>query len=153
MSKISQERIWTIVGVVVAIVAIVVSLTTPEIRRWMGLEPPVRDTATVLPAPLPQEQAKKSQPAPAAGSNKQPAVLYAYRGIVVDSLERPVSGVRVLCSTCEYPQTTTDEQGNFLLEKRFTEEDEFRQEAVTFSKPPRSITLYLNWREIVPIKF
>lgn len=156
MSQTPKEKTSTrsfIITTVLAVLAIVISVTIPEVRRLVRLDPPLKDTTTVVPAPVPGAQAKKSKPGPAAGSGKEKDGLYTYRGVVVDSLDRPVSGVQVLCSTCEDAQTTTDAHGNFLLKKRYAAEDEFRQEAVTFSKSSRSITVHLNWREIGPIKF
>lgn len=144
-------------SLVIAVIGILLPILYPEIRQWTGLDPKPRDSATAAPetpVPAKDKQAKQyDKERPAATGSVAGGKLYAYRGIVLDSLDRPVKGIRVLCSTCEQQQTTTDEQGSFLLEKRYLDTDEFRQESVTFSKAAKSITLHLNWREIVPVKF
>lgn len=143
----------------VAILAIVFSFLVPEVRRFLGLQEGGRDTVIVNVNPA---AAKPLQEQHAGGNDKGRKVsdkkdasgeLAHYRSIVVDSIDRPVAGVRIVCTTCEEQQMQTNEKGEFVLAKRYEENDVFRQESVTFSKDNKAITVYLNWREATPIKF
>lgn len=142
-----------------AILAIVLPFFVPEVREFLGLQEGGKDTIIVNVNPAtakpPQEQhaGGNDNGRKVSGKKNASGELAHYRGIVMDSIDRPVAGVRIVCATCEEQQMQTNEKGEFVLAKRYEENDVFRQESVTFSKDNKAITVSLNWREVTPIKF
>lgn len=66
------ERIATLLGLIATILALAVAVTTPEIRRCLGLEEPLAPTTPVVPAPLlPQPAAPHVQEKPAKPASPQ----------------------------------------------------------------------------------
>lgn len=143
----------------VALLAIGMSFLVPEVRAFLGLKDGGRDGDTVIVGPGDTfgRQVSKTSIAPKdqgrTSAGKLPGEVKQYKSIVVDSLDRPVAGVRVICSTCENQQTHTNDRGEFVLAKRYQETDVFRQESVSFAKDDKTISLHLDWREATPIKF
>lgn len=154
-----KEHKLALVTFLVSIVAIIMTFFVPEVRAFLGLAEEKRDTIVFSMKPDSLNRSK----APMVGNGKEDGRLPAkrgasdkaevYRGVVMDSLQRPLGNISVVCATCEPKQSITDKNGEFELKKRFLEDDHFKQEAVTFSNGIKTLTLHLNWREPVLINF
>jgi hypothetical protein len=156
MKKLSTSDKIGIIGLVVAVLAVTASIIIPEIRDAVGLEVP-KDKQEVLPKTdsLPQkEMADRELPASKAPRNDRkpiPATSAGqgspYRGIILDSIQQPMAGVRVICPSCETQQTVTNTEGAFFLRKYYPDNDGLRQVSVSLSKGTKTTTLQLDWRE------
>lgn len=80
-NKFDMNQLLTLVGVIIALLAVVVTITTPELRDFFGLKDG-NTPAPVLPAPTPQQEPKiippkiETPPEKPAAAAQQPPVVH-----------------------------------------------------------------------------
>ncbi len=53
-------------------------------------------------------------------------------------------GITIVCHNCEKKETRTDQQGAFILQRRFDTGDESRQSLISLSKDHKTIESHIN---------